>query len=106
MRQGRLARFRAGGSSVLGRVRRAEVNIYLVTVTVGGTRFKYFDSLWVNQPNAKERATQLLDEFRRVGIELYGDGSTTNMVGSAWAVTVTPAHCNDGHLADAPKDAA
>ena len=30
MRQGRLARFRAGGSSVLGRVRRAEVIIFVL----------------------------------------------------------------------------
>ncbi len=74
------------------------MKIYLVTVKVGGSTHRYFDSIWVVEKHAEERARQLRDEFRRNGMELFGDGKETNMMGSAWATKVTTAICGDGRL--------
>mgnify|MGYP001552258282 CR=1 FL=1 len=74
------------------------MKIYLITLRpptrTGG---RYFDSIWVREDHAKERAEQLKRELQRSGFEVW---FSADVLPEEWYVMITEAHVNDARLAD------
>ncbi len=77
------------------------MKIYLVTVRPPLTMdTRYFDSLWVVEAHAKERAVQLREELKRSGHKTWFGNAVLN---DEWYVIVTEAIATDGRLDEAEK---
>ena len=75
------------------------MKLFLVTVRppTAQASGRYFDSIWVVQEHADERASQLRQEFNRAGFRVWFDQSVLPV---EWYVSVTEAVAFDGQLAD------